>query len=93
MSHAATDDEVERIALLVERYASLHPTAADTPQGIARWWLADAGEFDLKRVEAALDLLVQRGRLQRQPLPDGNASYRRARHNPPDPAPISQSGE
>jgi len=93
VSHAATDDEVERIALQIERYAALHPTAADTPEGIARWWLAEAGEFELKRVEAALDLLVLRGRLQRQPLPDGNALYRSARRSPADPATNPQSGE
>jgi hypothetical protein len=82
------DDEVERIALQVERYATLHPTAADTPEGIARWWIADHGAFELKRVEAALELLVQRGRLLRQRLPDGNALYLSARRNPANPGRI-----
>jgi hypothetical protein len=68
-------DEVEGIARDLERYVSLHPTAADTPDGIARWWLARSEKPALNLVEAALELLVGRGLLVRKPLPDGNFIY------------------
>jgi hypothetical protein len=67
--------EVEVIARELERYVSLHPTAADTPGGIARWWLARHEKPALNHVEAALELLVGRGLLVRNPLPDGNFIY------------------
>jgi hypothetical protein len=81
------DPEVERIALELEHYVSLHPTAADTPEGIARWWLVDHGSPAVNHVEAALDLLVQRGSLRRQVLPDGNSLYLSARRSPENPVP------
>lgn len=73
--------EVEGIARDLERYVSLHPTAADTVDGIARWWLDRAEEPALTVVEAALDVLVHRGLLVRNPLPDGNFVYTRALSN------------
>jgi hypothetical protein len=82
------DDEVESIAHEVERYVSLHPTAADTPEGIARWWLTGERQPALNRVEAALELLVQRGTLSRKALPDGNSIYLSERRPP---APFAQS--
>jgi hypothetical protein len=82
------DDEVERIAHDIERYVSLHPTAADTPEGIARWWLTGDRRPALNHVEEALDLLVQRGSLQRKALPDGNSIYLGGRR--PRPHPRSQ---
>ena len=59
----------------------MHPTAADTVDGIARWWLDGAEEPALKVVEAALEMLVHRGLLVRNPLPDGNFVYTRALSN------------
>jgi hypothetical protein len=72
------DAEVEAIAHELEQYISLHATAADTPEGIARWWLDRAEQPALTRVEAALELLVERGVLARRPLPDGKHIYARA---------------
>jgi len=57
----------------------MHPTAADTPDGIAHWWLARPGQPALSLVKAALEQLVQRGLLQRKSLPDGNSLYLSAR--------------
>jgi hypothetical protein len=85
VNHPPPDDEVESIALEVERYISLHPTAADTPGGIARWWLARERQPALNLVEAALELLVQRGTLRRKALPDGNSIYTNARRAPTGP--------
>jgi hypothetical protein len=75
------DPEVDDIARELERYLSMHPTAADTSAGITRWWLAHSAQPALNRVEAALDLLVQRGLLQRKELPDGNSLYLSARRS------------
>jgi len=74
----SNDDEVERIALEVERYVSCHPAAADTAHGIARWWLAGTMQPCLVHMDAALERLVRRGVLTRHQLPDGNCVYSRA---------------
>jgi hypothetical protein len=71
--------DVEDIARELERYVDRHPAAADTVDGIARWWLAGPVRPPLSDVEAALDVLVRRGVLSRRPLPDGNAVYTRVR--------------
>jgi hypothetical protein len=67
----SADEEVKRIARDLEHYVALHPTAADTPEGIARWWLPHSGEPALSLVEAALEQLVQRGIVVRRTLPSG----------------------
>jgi hypothetical protein len=74
----SNDGDVERIALEVERYVLCHPAAADTLDGIARWWLVRAVHPPLVLVEAALERLVRRGVLTRHQLPDGNCVYSRA---------------
>jgi len=75
VNHTPADAEVEGIARELEKYVSLHPTAADTPDGIARWWLDRREQPALNHVEAALELLVERGVLVRRPLPDGHSIY------------------
>lgn len=83
MSHSSSDTEVEEIARDLERYIASHPAAADTVDGIARWWLARPVQPVLTRVEAALELLIRRAVLERRPLPDGNFVYVRAQPRPP----------
>lgn len=83
--------ELEGIARDLEQYVSLHPTAADTVDGIARWWLGAQGQPVLIHVEAALELLVARGVLDRSVLPDRRVIYSRAHPSatgvPPCPRP------
>jgi hypothetical protein len=79
------DSEVEDIARELEHYISLHPTAADTLRGIARWWLTRAAIPALDNVETALAALVGRGVLIRKPLPDGNSIYASAAPGPRPP--------
>ena len=69
------DDEIETIARELEQYVSLHPTAADTPEGIARWWFDRPEQPELSRVEAALEILIARGVLASRMLPDGKFIY------------------
>ena len=58
----------------LERYCHAHPHAADTVDGVRRWWLADLGD-SLDEVEAALEALVKRGLLDVRWLLDGTAIY------------------
>jgi hypothetical protein len=79
VSPSTHDRDVEDIARELERYIDRHPAAADTVDGIARWWLAGPVQPPPRDVEAALDLLVRRGVLSRHRLPDGNTVFARAR--------------
>jgi len=79
VSSSTHDRDVEEIARELERYVDRHPAAADTIDGIARWWLASSVQPPPRDVEAALDLLVRRGVLSRRPLPDGNTVFARVR--------------
>jgi hypothetical protein len=71
------EPDVESLARELETYVSSHPSAADTVEGIARWWLARKEQPSLSRVEAALDQLVRRSVIARFPLPDGRFVYQR----------------
>jgi hypothetical protein len=75
VSESTRDRDVEDIARELERYVDAHPAAADTVDGIARWWLARAVPPPLKDVEAALEALVRRGVVSRRLLPDRNTVY------------------
>jgi hypothetical protein len=79
VSPSKHDRDVDDIARDLERYVDRHPAAADTVDGIARWWLAGPVQPPLGDVETALDLLIRRGVLSRRALPDGNTLYARAR--------------
>ena len=77
MNTAPTEPDVESVARELESYVASHPSAADTVEGIARWWLAGMEQPSLSRVEAALDLLLRRAVVARYPLPDGRFIYQR----------------
>ena len=70
------EDAVRAIAAEIERYVLAHPEAADTVEGIQRWWLSRqlADESDA-RVARALDWLIARGVLATTALPDGRTLY------------------
>jgi hypothetical protein len=73
---AEADHRVEAIARDIEAYLAVHPDAADTAEGIQRWWLASTlTEESLDRVRAALDWLTAAGRVTRRVLPDGGVVY------------------
>jgi hypothetical protein len=78
VSKSTHDRDVDDIARELERYVEVHPAAADSLQGIARWWLMRPAQAPLKDVEAAVTALVRRGVLSRRLLPDGRAVYARA---------------
>jgi phage host-nuclease inhibitor protein Gam len=66
-SHSELEDALER-------YCSVHPNAADTVDGVRRWWLRDPA-VALDDVEAALEALVKRGLLDVRRLPGGIVIY------------------
>jgi hypothetical protein len=77
---ADNDAKVTMIAEEITRYLLGRPDAADTFDGIARWWLARIRIEDATaQVQKALDLLVAGNTVVRTVLPDGNALYRNAR--------------
>jgi Fe2+ or Zn2+ uptake regulation protein len=57
-------------------YLVNHPQAADSVDGVTRWWLAQNGTAPPQaEVERALATLVERGLLRRVELPDGTVLY------------------
>lgn len=72
--------EVRAIARAIQRYLEQHPNAADSADGIHRWWLvAPFSEGPLESVEAALDLLEEQGVVGRTVLDSGRVIYSAAR--------------
>jgi hypothetical protein len=74
----ATGDEdgINAVTRAVAIYVWQHPNAADTVEGIQRWWLSRARlEEGADHVESALDVLTRRGVLVRRRLPDGRFIY------------------
>jgi len=72
------DFPVDQVVLELERYLAMHPTATDSADGIAQRWLTGR-KADSRTIEAALDVLVKRGVLQRTAQPGGRSTYRRGR--------------
>jgi hypothetical protein len=72
----ADDRAVRAIAAEIERYVTAHPGAADTAEGIQRWWLSGhlADEPQAVLTEA-LEWLIARGLIAPATLPDGRVLY------------------
>jgi len=62
------------VAELIARYLDLNPHAADTAEGIARWWLAETS-VTTRVVQRALDELLDHGRIAASPGLDGRLVY------------------
>ena len=57
-------------------YLRLHPSAADTLEGIAAWWIRGLGDNVPRATLASqLDALVNAGELRRISTPDGGILY------------------
>lgn len=64
------------LCLGILSYLRDHPEAADSPEGIAQWWLpAPAYTATLEAVHEALALLVADQRIARIDLADGRTLY------------------
>jgi len=73
------DDVVRIVAASLHEYVARHPEAADSIEGIRRWWLPPSVVASAADVQAALDRLVAAGVLSRRPLPDRSTLYTRCR--------------
>ena len=72
----AKDPKLVALAQEIKRYLRAHPRAADTVEGIAKWWLArQRYEEALKRVRDALDLLVEQGVVTKRIVAGGKVVY------------------
>jgi hypothetical protein len=67
---------VHDIASAIRGYIHAHPEAADSIDGIHRWWLLPALRDEAPElVEAAVAQLVEEGVLRRVALEDGRVIY------------------
>lgn len=55
--------DLETAVNAIRRYLHKYPQGADTPEGVAQWWLQ--GSFSLEIVAAALAYLLASGELER----------------------------
>ncbi len=68
--------EQQGIADAILDHLHNHPLAADSVEGVARWWLMPPHDgASLEEVEQALEALVAEGVLRRVPLGGGGALY------------------
>jgi len=68
-----------QVAAVIRDYLIAHPSAADSDQGIADWWLAGSGlQASLEEVRQALELLASKQIVEKQMLADGRLIYRAA---------------
>jgi hypothetical protein len=75
------DDEaqVEAVVVAILDHLRTHPLAADSVDGVARWWLGPAqASATLQQVERALERLVTRGVMRKLRLMDGTWLYSQA---------------
>jgi len=79
MNTPGTEDLVQRI----HAYLLAHHNAADSLEGIAQWWFGEEqGVPNLRRVEEALQELINRGVVQKRTNVDGTVLYGRAHQFP-----------
>jgi hypothetical protein len=75
---------VDQTCAQLRLYVRQHSHAADTSDGIALWWLHDAGETLAPAVlERALQRLAAEGLLASRPLPSGRPLWYVVPGNPP----------
>jgi len=77
------ESTLQRVVQQIEAYLVKHPQANDSVEGAEQWWLD--GREARPTVERALELLVQRGVLQRSVNTDSTVVYSARRTRPPRP--------
>lgn len=74
---------VIQVAQLIQEYLHEHPYAADTVEGITRWWLIPHDvELSHKQVQQALDILVSASIVKLRKKRGGDAIYSSAEIEP-----------
>lgn len=78
MSDSTTERNLSDTARAICRYLDAHPRAADSLDGILRWWLTRQRVSDSEsEVQTALNELVASGQISHRRLPDGTVVYQR----------------
>lgn len=72
------DRQIDAIANAVRSYLDEHPDAADTVDGIAKWWLPASWCVDADSVRSALARLEAQGAVSRRTLADRHVLYWRS---------------
>jgi len=68
--------DIGKLIKAIEAHLATHPLAADSAEGVARWWLAAHGVVASPlEVQLALATLVRKRRVRRVQLADGNTLY------------------
>lgn len=71
------DARLTEIVEAILRYLHSHPDAADTVEGIAKWWLPAEWCVDTRTVEAALARLGTQGLIHQRRNADQHVLYSR----------------
>lgn len=70
------DDEDKFLAEQIKHYLESHPDAADSPEGIAMWWIPrQRHKESVKKVSKVLKYLAEEGIVQKKELNDGSFLY------------------
>lgn len=73
---AQHDQDIQRLADKIADYLARHNNAADTVDGVNRFWLeGGANEAPARKIEQALELLIGRGVVNATLLADGKILY------------------
>jgi hypothetical protein len=76
-------DDIERISEEIRMYLRRHPNAADTLEGIVKWWLAQMRfEEAATIVEKALERLIASGEVVQSTNADNQRIYRCPKQQP-----------
>lgn len=71
------DEHLAEIAQAILRYLEHNPQAADTIEGIAKWWLPAEWCVDARTVQSALYELEVQGKVHRRIHADRHVLYSR----------------
>jgi len=67
------------VAGAIHRYLTAQPDAADSAEGVARWWLPSMNiAASVPEAEGALEQLLTLGLVRKRTLADGRVIYRAA---------------
>ncbi len=71
------EEHLTEIVDAILRYLDSHPDAADTVEGIAKWWLPDGWCADTRSVQLALTRMEAQGLVHRRIHTDRHVLYSR----------------
>ena len=71
------EDHLTEVVDAILRYLDKHPHAADTSEGIAKWWVPTDSHADIDTVRSALARLESQGLVCRRMNADRNVVFSR----------------